>query len=222
MNLHAPYPGIELSTLDPHIDMDFLEKLRALLAAHKRVTLPAGPVPAAVLLPLFIKKGEYHILFTKRTAQLNHHSGEISFPGGVCNPEENPEAAALRETWEEVGITPDSVDLLGGLDDFYSIHNYLVTPFVGFVNHLSLKLNEAEIDKVLEVPVAHLCDPASFQMKNWEWQGRQHPVYFYTYGEDEIWGLTAAILKQFLDLAYARGITFNVKADQHPDHRRFR
>lgn len=165
-----------------------------------------GPVPAAVLVPLFLEGGEYHVLFTKRTEHLNHHRGEISFPGGVCHPEdESPRGSALRETWEEVGIRPEDVDVLGELDDFYSIHNYLVTPVVGiFPSRYPLRANPAEIERIIAVPLAHLLRPEIFRAEDWSWKGRTHPVFFFTYEGDEIWGLTAAILKQFLDLIFPR------------------
>lgn len=182
-----------------------LARLKTALAAHEREVLPAGPVPAAVLLPLFRKNGHYHILFTKRTDLLTHHSGEISFPGGVRHPEDGDTmATALRETWEEVGIAPAEVELLGVLDDILSVYNYLVTPYVGLLpDQFRLCVNRDEIERVIEVPVAHLLRPEVFRVEDWSWKGRSVPVYFYTYGEDEIWGLTAAILKQFLDLACA-------------------
>ena len=184
--------------------MDLKEKIRAALAAHNRVPMAPGPVPAAVLLPLFRKEGVYHLLFTKRTEHLNHHRGEISFPGGVCQPGDgSPLAAALRETWEEVGIAPADVEVLGSLDDFYSIHNYLVTPYVGeFPCGYRLRPNPAEIERLIEVPLDHLLRPDIFRVEDWNWKGREHPVYFYTYGDDEIWGLTAAILRQFLHLVF--------------------
>lgn len=185
--------------------MELKERIRRALAGHQKVSLPPGPVPAAVLVPLFLKGGEPHVLFTKRTEHLNHHRGEISFPGGVSDPDD-PDllATALRETWEEVGIDPADVEALGELDDFYSVHNYLVTPFVGiFPANYPLKINRWEIDKIIEVPIAHLLRPEIFRVEDWSWKGRTHPVCFYTYGEDEIWGLTAAILKQFLDIVFA-------------------
>ncbi len=184
--------------------MDLKERIRAALAAHVRVPMPPGPVPAAVLLPLFRKEGEYHVLFTKRTEHLNHHRGEISFPGGVCQPGDAcPRETALRETWEEVGIAPADVEVLGTLDDFYSIHDYLVTPFVGeFPADYPLRVNPAEIERLIEVPLDHLLRPEIFRAEDWRWKGRIHPVYFYTCGDDEVWGLTAAILKQFLDLVF--------------------
>lgn len=161
-----------------------------------------GPVPAAVLIPLFLKGGEIHLLFTKRTSQMTHHRGEISFPGGVGEPEDQDSFdTALRETWEEVGIRPEDVELLGELDDCHSIHNYLVTPVVGyFPPDYPLTVNRSEIERIIEVPLSHLRRPEIFRTEIWERQGRPHPVYFYSYREDEIWGLTARILKQFLEV----------------------
>lgn len=184
--------------------MDLKDKIRTALAAHQRIPMAPGPTPAAVLLPLFRKNGEWHVLFTKRTAHLNHHSGEISFPGGVRHAEDaDLLQTALRETWEEVGINPEDVEVLGILDDFLSIHNYLVTPYVGmFPANYPLKLNPHEIDKILEVPLSHLLRPEIFRSEDWSWKGRAHPVYFYNCGEEEIWGLTAAILRQFLDIVF--------------------
>ncbi|HEY5975699.1 MAG TPA: CoA pyrophosphatase [Geobacteraceae bacterium] len=184
--------------------MELKEQIRDALARHHRATLQPGPVPAAVLVPLFVSQGEWHILFTKRTEQLTHHRGEISFPGGVCQPEDaDSRVTALRETWEEVGIAPQEVEILGVLDDFFSVHDYLVTPYVGFFpGDLPLSINRGEIDRLIRVPIAHLRRPEIFRVEDWRWRGRPHPVYFYTYGQDEIWGLTAAILKQLLDLVF--------------------
>jgi 8-oxo-dGTP pyrophosphatase MutT (NUDIX family) len=189
------------------LPMDFIDKIRAALAAHERIPLPPGPVPAAVLLPLFERHGDYHLLFTKRTEHLNHHGGEISFPGGVRHDEDRDLVdTALRETWEEVGIPPERVEVLGVLDDFLSVHDYLVTPYVGFVQgSLELRINPDEIERIIEVPLSQLLQPEIFRTEDWHWRGRTHPVLFYTCGDDEIWGLTAAILRQFLDLAFPGG-----------------
>lgn len=187
----------------PH-SMDLKERIKSALAGRARVPMDPGPVPAAVLLPLFMKDGEYHILFTKRTEHLNHHRGEISFPGGVCHPDDaGPRETALRETWEEVGIKSGDVEILGVLDDFYSVHNYLVTPYVGiFPAEYQLQVNPGEIERIIVAPLAYFLRPDIFHTEDWNWKGRLHPVYFYRYGGDEIWGLTAAILKQFLDTVF--------------------
>jgi len=182
--------------------MDLKEKIRVSLALHKRVKLAPGPVPASILIPLFQKNGACHILFTKRAENLTHHRGEISFPGGISQPEDvDSLQTALRETSEEVGIAPEEVDILGVLDDFLSIHNYLVTPYVGFVaaGH-NLRINHDEIERIIEVPLSFLLTPGIFQIRDWTWQGRTFPLLFLAYGNDTIWGLTAAMLRQFLEI----------------------
>lgn len=178
------------------------ERLRTALASRKRVPMAPGPVPAAVLIPLYLKEGSYHLLFTKRTSQMTHHRGEISFPGGVREPGDRDSfETALRETWEEVGIRPEDIEVLGELDDCHSIHNYLVTPVVGFVPPgYRLTVNHSEIERIIEVPLSHLRRPEIFREELWERQGVAHRVYFYSCGEDEIWGLTARILRQFLEI----------------------
>jgi 8-oxo-dGTP pyrophosphatase MutT (NUDIX family) len=178
------------------------EQFRIALAQHNRIFIPPGPVPAAVLIPLFLKDNSCHILFTKRSENLHHHRGEISFPGGVSHPEDaDTRQTALRETWEEVGIAPEEVEVLGVLDDFLSIHNYLVTPFVGFVAPGSRFVpSPDEIERIIEVPLEFLLAPKVFEAREWTWQGRTFPLFFVNYGGDTIWGLTAAILKQFIDI----------------------
>ncbi len=186
--------------------MDLKERIKSALAGHQRVPMTPGPVPAAVLLPLYLKEGACHILFTKRTEQLHHHRGEISFPGGARHPEDRDMlATALRESREEVGIDPSDVEILGALDDFFSIHDYLVTPYVGFLPaDYRFRINPAEIERLIEVPLDHLLRPEIFRVEDWSWKGRSQPVCFYTYRDDEIWGLTAAIVKQLLDIVFAR------------------
>lgn len=177
--------------------------LRRALAARRRKPLEPGAVPAAVLVPLFLKEGEYHLLFTKRTSNMTHHSGEISFPGGVVEPQDRDrEETALRETFEELGIPPEDVEVLGVLDDFRSIHDYLVTPVVGLVEREApLAVNPREIERVIEVPLAHLFEEGVLTVEHWPpWKEGERPVYFYSYQGDEIWGLTARILKQFLEV----------------------
>jgi 8-oxo-dGTP pyrophosphatase MutT (NUDIX family) len=187
--------------------MDLKEQIKAALAAHKRVSMSPGPIPSAVLIPLFLKDDEYHVLFTKRTEKVNHHRGEISFPGGVCQTDDRDTAqTALRETWEEVGIHPTDVEILGVLDDFYSIYNYLITPYVGMIpSGYDFRTNPDEIERILEVPLRHLLNTEIFRVEERTWKGRTYTVYFYAYRGDEVWGVTAAILKHFLDIVFKRG-----------------
>jgi len=157
--------------------------------------------PSAVLLPLFELNGEPHLLFTRRTDDVKHHQGEISFPGGAWESfDANLEATALREAEEEVGLKVDDVTVLGRLDDFESIHGYHVVPYVGsFIAPYPFKCDPREIAEMIEVPLSRLRDPSIFRIEDWVHKGRQIPVCFYTIDEHEIWGLTADILRQFLN-----------------------
>lgn len=173
------------------------------LARHRPAHIPQqGLRPAAVLLPLYLRDGEETIFFTRRTDHLEHHSGEISFPGGAWQEDDGDlRITALRETEEEMGIAPADVTLLGRLDDFYSIHGYHVVPFVGtFAWPYPFRVNPDEIAELIELPLARLRDPTIFHTEDWHHRGRVHPVHFYLIDGHQIWGLTAAILKQFLEL----------------------
>ena len=191
--------------------MDLRHRIKTALALRKRVELAPGPVPAAVLIPLFLKNDDYHMLLTKRTENLTHHRGQVSFPGGVSQPEDRDSLrTALRETWEEVGIYPEDVDILGVLDDFLSIYNYLVTPYVGIVaaGH-QLRINPAEIERIIEIPLSFLLKPDIFRIEEWDWQGSTYPLFSIYYEGDKIWGITAAILMQLLAIISA-------EAEEHP------
>lgn len=157
-----------------------------------------------MLVPLFVRDGEGYVLLTRRTETMNHHRGEIAFPGGVRHREDvDLLATALRETHEEVGIAPEDVTVLGSLDDIVSVHGYHVTPFVGiFPYPCEFRINRREIAQILEIPLSVLADPAVCRQEDWRHRGRDVPVWFYTVGENEIWGLTAAVLRQFLHRAY--------------------
>jgi 8-oxo-dGTP pyrophosphatase MutT (NUDIX family) len=176
-------------------------RIRAALARHDRRSIERGGLrPAAVLVPLFVKDGVDTVLFTRRTDHLPDHAGEISFPGGRWEEGDfDLEATALRETEEEMGIRPDDVTVLGRLDDFVSVYGYHVTPFVGTLPWpYPFRTSETEIAEVIEVPLVRFSDPAVYHTENWEHKGRLHPVGFFNIDRHQIWGLTAAILRQFL------------------------
>lgn len=158
--------------------------------------------PAAVLLPLLLQGNEEYVLFTRRTEHLPHHGGEICFPGGARHADDPDLAAtALRETEEELGIPATSITLHGRLDDFWSIHGYHVVPFVGTISQPPpYRIADFEIAELIEAPLDHFRAPGVHHVEDWTHRGRVHPVDFYRYGEHVIWGLTAAILRQFLDV----------------------
>jgi len=177
-------------------------RLASHLQAFPRQTIPLGSLrPAAVLLPLYQRGGSDFLLFTERTAHLEHHAGEISFPGGGRDAEDADLAAtALRETEEEIGIAQAQIDVLGRLDDFYSIHGYHVVPFVATIPKPdNLQHDLFEIARTFEAPLDYFRDPSVHHVEDWQHLGRTHLVDFYQFEEHTIWGLTAAILRQFLE-----------------------
>ena len=178
------------------------ERLASHLQAFPRQTIPLGSLrPAAVLLPLFQRENRDYLLFTRRTGHLKHHAGEISFPGGGHDVvDADLSLTALRETEEELGIVHTQVKMLGRLDDFYSIHGYHVIPFVGIIPKPdNLQLDPFEIAGTFEAPLDHFRDPSVHRVEDWQHRGRTHMVDFYEFEEHVIWGLTAAILRQFLE-----------------------
>ena len=157
---------------------------------------------AAVLVPLFRHAGRDSLLFTVRTDHLEHHSGEISFPGGAREAADRDLAeTARRETEEELGIPAGAIRILGRMDDVYSVHGYHVVPYVGLVPGAEkLTPDAAEIAAVFDAPLDHFRDPEVHHTEDWSHRGRVHEVDFYRYGDHVVWGLTAAILRQFLDI----------------------
>ena len=158
---------------------------------------------AAVLIPLFKKNGEYHILFTRRTDKVEHHKGQISFPGGRQDKEDKDLlATALREAREEMGIEEKHVRILGELDDICTVStDFCVSPFVALLPYpYPYKVNRQEIEEVIEAPLSGLLDSRRFRQELFEKDGQAFPVYFYQHQGHTIWGATAKILKQLLDL----------------------
>ena len=152
--------------------------------------------PAAVLVPVVSRAGELTVLFTKRTAHLQDHAGQISFPGGRAEPgDASPGDTALRETSEEIGLAPDRVEILGRLTQYTTVTGYRVTPVVGLVTPpFDLSIDEFEVAEVFEVPLAFLLDPANHQRNLVRHDGRERHYYAMPYGPYYIWGATAGML----------------------------
>jgi 8-oxo-dGTP pyrophosphatase MutT (NUDIX family) len=192
---------VTLATLD-------LPTLRARLlgvftARTRQVAEPGERLPAAVLLLIVYRDGEPHLVFTKKTETVPHHKGQFAFPGGLVETHDASRVAtALREAQEEVGLDPAVVEVLGVMDDVpTATTGFVITPVVALCATVpALAPDGREIERVLEVPLRHLLDPATFREEWWEREGRPHPVLFFTVGEDVIWGATARILKEFLEL----------------------
>ncbi len=189
-----------------------LETLRrrieaALADRPRRVVEQEGLIPAAVLL-LLTNRGGPHVVFAKRTEDVAHHKGQFSFPGGIVETWDGSHLeTALREAQEDIGLPPSAVEILGTLDDTETrATQFVITPFVGLIRDpVSYTPDGKEIERVLEVPLEALLDPANFRVEMWERNGEVQPVYFYEHGGETIWGATARILKQFLDLVFPAG-----------------
>lgn len=151
---------------------------------------------------MLFRDGGWHVVVTQRTQHVEHHKGQVSFPGGVCEADDvDLEATALRETYEEIGIPPYSVEILGVLDDFRTITRFVVTPFVAAIPHpIDYRLETREVESVVEIPLSFLLTPGSFRVESREHEGRLYQVLFWDYGSYTIWGATAQILKSLLDL----------------------
>ena len=188
----------------PALDAD---RLRRRFAAGKPVEMLYGDQGidaeraaarrrASVLVPIVARHGELTMLFTRRTAHLRNHSGQIAFPGGGAEPgDASAEATALRETHEEIGLDPARVEVLGRLSDYHTRTDYRVTPVVGLVAPpFELRLDAHEVDEAFEVPLAFLLDPANHLRHQREFQGRAVLFYAIAYRDYYIWGATAGML----------------------------
>ena len=156
--------------------------------------------PAAVLVPLVERAEGYTVLLTQRTAHLEHHAGQISFPGGRAEAEdESPVATALREAEEEIGLhRRHVVEIAGFLDLYETVTGFLVTPVVGFVTPpFELALDAFEVAEAFEVPLAFILDPRNHERRAMLYKGQQRSYYVIPYENRFIWGATAAMLVNF-------------------------
>ncbi len=162
------------------------------------------PRNAAVLVPLLRENQKWHILFTRRTSSLPEHSGQVAFPGGRADPDDNsPEVTALREAQEEIKLLPSDVRILGRLREIRTISNYCVMPVVGRIPWpYKFQLAREEVSRVFTIPLEWLAD-----LKNHEIQYRELPsphspapvIYFNRFDGELLWGISAEITLNFLE-----------------------
>jgi len=185
--------------------VDLPSRLKQNLAERpKRIRAEWEAIPAAVLVPLYQEEGRWHILFTRRTESVESHRGQVSFPGGRIEAEDaGPEHAALRETQEEIGLSPEKVEVLGTLDALMTVTQFLVTPVVGVIPWpCEFELNNVEVASVFGVDLDWLADPTNHEVRQREplVPGPSVPVYYFRpYMHEVIWGATARITLDLLD-----------------------
>ncbi len=166
---------------------------------------PPGVEPrqAGVLLILYPIHGVLHLVLTVRTSDLNHHSGQVSLPGGGWEEgDASLQETALREAQEEIGIATDGLELLGPLTTIYvPPSNNMVHPFVVYSpQRPTFHPDPKEVAELLDVPLHLFLDPATRREEDWTWRGAPLHVPFYSVGEHKVWGATAIILAEFLTL----------------------
>jgi 8-oxo-dGTP pyrophosphatase MutT (NUDIX family) len=184
------------------------EKVKQILSHRKRRSIASKDlIAAAVLVPLYEKWGEYYLLFTKRTERVSSHKGQISFPGGTCQGNEAPQTTALRESWEETGLRPEDVEILGELDDTETLSTgYIISPFVGIIPYpYQFRLSEEEVEEIIEVPISALRDKRNYKEETQFYQGKTYLACTYEYNNHIIWGATARIVRHFLDVVFRKG-----------------
>ena len=160
--------------------------------------------PAAVLVPLFQRDAAWHVLLTQRTHQVASHKGQVAFPGGKVDPQDNDRTdTALREAEEEIGLQRADVRVLGQLDELLTVTQWSITPVVGIIPHpYAFVPSIAELSLIFDVPLAWLANPANLTVTTRApiVPGPQIKVYHYFYGPYDIWGATARILRNLLEV----------------------
>lgn len=153
---------------------------------------------AAVLVALIPREDGFNVLLTRRSEHLRQHAGQISFPGGrVEDDDPSPEAAALREAEEEVGLAPERVELIGPMAPYQTGTGFIIYPFVAVVEDPGeLRPDPCEVAEIFEVPLDFFLDPGNHRPHEMDYRGRRYRLHAMPYKHYYIWGATAAILRQ--------------------------
>jgi len=181
-----------IAAVERHVPRDLPERLRLRL------------VPSAVIIPLYEREGQVHIMFTRRSDMVSHHKGQISFPGGRRDPEDCDLAAtALREFEEEMGLMRTSVRLIGRLDEQAVISNYRIAPFVGIMEWpFETVHNGHEIASVLHLRLSDFLRPELHSLSRQEFEGRIWPIHYFDIDGNNVWGATGRIMADLLHIAF--------------------
>jgi 8-oxo-dGTP pyrophosphatase MutT (NUDIX family) len=205
-----PHPGRRFESLIAGLEASLSRPLPG-APAHERLQprpvagiSPARPVdrgrPAAGLILLYPRESRPEMLLTVRSGDLPTHPGQVSLPGGIQEAGESLEETALREAEEEVGVNPASTFLLGSLSPvFIPPSGFLLHPYIGACREIPrFQINDAEVAKLLEVPISDLKDPDRLRSERRNLRGRDYEVPYFLLNGEKIWGATAMVLSEFL------------------------
>jgi 8-oxo-dGTP pyrophosphatase MutT (NUDIX family) len=183
-------PGLTDASVVPVSGDQGTDRMLQILAQEKPIR------PAAVLIPV-VDHPKPTVILTQRSAHLNDHAGQISFPGGKIDPTDaSPLDAALREAWEEIGLSREFIEPIGYLDLYGTSFGFRILPTVARVKPgFSLRISAAEVDDAFEVPLSFLMDPANHQLHSKAFRGIERTFYAMPFEERYIWGATAGILR---------------------------
>jgi 8-oxo-dGTP pyrophosphatase MutT (NUDIX family) len=180
-------------------------RIATVLGRRRKALTLEGRIRAAVLVLFVYRAGVPALVFGKKTEDVPQHKGQFSFPGGVVQHTDGSVVeAALREAWEEVGLEAGLVEVLGLFDDVATaVTNFVITPVLGLARgEPTFRPDGREIERVIEIPLAHLLRPGAFRVEDWGREGARREVVFVDYGEDVVWGTTGRILRELLDALF--------------------
>jgi 8-oxo-dGTP pyrophosphatase MutT (NUDIX family) len=182
-----------------------LSRVPAIGEARILDPIPTGARASAVLVALWEGNHGAEVLLTKRSWELSSHRGEISFPGGRLDPGETAVAAALREAHEEVGLSPDDVEVVGELDHLSTVasKSYIMPVVARLARRPDVAPATGEVQRILNVPLAELCRADTYRQEMWWRPPVEWPIHFFELDDETIWGATGRILVQLLTLALA-------------------
>ena len=150
-------------------------------------------------MPLLIEHGAWHVLLTKRNEDMEHHKGQIAFPGGATDEGEDCVQTALREAQEEINLRSEAVDVVSCLSDIWTPSGYVITPVAGFISSLEgLALNPAEVSRIFTAPLSHFASSENVEIRTRVIDEKEYELYYYYYAGETIWGATALMLRQLL------------------------
>ena len=177
--------------------------IRERLAGYQRQSIGRSTLTkSAVLVPIVKGENGLELLFTKRSETVEHHKGQISFPGGATDASDlTPADTALRESFEEIGLDRSAITIIGVMDDLRTPSGFVVTPVVGFIELLpTLRINTEEVAQVICIPLEKFFDDALRRSDLRERDGIKIEVFFYDVWEEPVWGATAFFVNQLVSL----------------------